>query len=104
MAKNPSAKQETWVQPLGQEDLLEKAIVTTLAFLPGKSHGQRSLVCYSPWGHKNVSRDLVTNQPTNAWKFYPLKKHYLVVMSFSHKYSTMFTFFPYFFHFFTLSF
>ena len=21
-------------------------------FLPGKSHGQRSLVDYSPWGHK----------------------------------------------------
>ena len=20
--------------------------------LPGKSHGQRSMVCYSPWGHK----------------------------------------------------
>ena len=24
----------------------------TLIFLPGKSHGQRSLVGYSPWGHK----------------------------------------------------
>ena len=24
----------------------------TPVFLPGKSHGQRSLVCYSPWGHK----------------------------------------------------
>ena len=24
----------------------------TPAFLPGKSHGQRSLVGYSPWGHK----------------------------------------------------
>ena len=23
-----------------------------LVFLPGKSHGQRSLVGYSPWGHK----------------------------------------------------
>ena len=25
--------------------------------LPGKSHGQRSLVGYSPWGHKNVRHD-----------------------------------------------
>ena len=25
---------------------------TTLVFLPGESHGQRSLVGYSPWGHK----------------------------------------------------
>ena len=24
----------------------------TPLFLPGKSHGQRSLVGYSPWGHK----------------------------------------------------
>jgi len=25
---------------------------STPVFLPGKSHGQRSLVVYSPWGHK----------------------------------------------------
>ena len=24
----------------------------TLAFLPGESHGQRNLVDYSPWGHR----------------------------------------------------
>ena len=24
----------------------------TAVLLPGKFHGQRSLVCYSPWGHK----------------------------------------------------
>ena len=28
--------------------------IPTPVFLPGKSHGQRSLVCYSPWGHKNL--------------------------------------------------
>ena len=26
----------------------------TPVFLPGKSHGQRSLVGYSPWGHKEL--------------------------------------------------
>ena len=26
----------------------------TLVFLPGKFHGQRSLVGYSPWGHKEL--------------------------------------------------
>ena len=31
-------------------------------FLPGKSHGQRSLVGYSPWSHKIVRHDLVTKQ------------------------------------------
>ena len=29
----------------------------TPVFLPGKSHGQRSLVGYSPWGHKRVRPD-----------------------------------------------
>ena len=30
---------------------------STLVFLPGKSHGQRSLVGYSPWGCKRVGHD-----------------------------------------------
>ena len=28
-----------------------------IQFLPGKSHGQRSLMDYSPWGHKRVRHD-----------------------------------------------
>ena len=44
--------QETWVQSLGQEDLLEKGMQPTPVFLPGEFHGQRSLVGYRPWGHK----------------------------------------------------
>ena len=31
------------------EDPLEEVTATTPVFLPGKSHGQRSLVGYSPW-------------------------------------------------------
>ena len=27
----------------------------TPVFLPGKSHGQRSLAAYSPWGHKELA-------------------------------------------------
>ena len=34
----------------------------TPTFLPKKSHGQRSLAGYSPWGHKRVTYDLVTKQ------------------------------------------
>ena len=30
----------------------------TAVFLPGKSHGQRSLAGYSPWGHKKVGHNL----------------------------------------------
>ena len=35
----------------------------TPVFLPGKSHRQRSLAGYSPWGHKRVGHDLATKQP-----------------------------------------
>jgi len=31
-------------------------------FLPGKSHGQRSLAGYSPWGRKRARHDLATKQ------------------------------------------
>ena len=46
--------QEMWIQPLGQEDPLEKEMQPTPVFLPGKSHGQRSMVGYSPWGRKEL--------------------------------------------------
>ena len=45
-------RRETQVQPLVQEDPLEKEMQPTPAFLPGESHGWRSLEGYSPWGHK----------------------------------------------------
>ena len=40
--------QETWIQSLGWEDSPEKEMSTHSSFLPEKSHGQRSLVGYSP--------------------------------------------------------
>ena len=51
---------DTWV---GQEDPLEEEMAThSSIFLPGKSHGQRSLASYSPWGRKRVGHNLVTKQ------------------------------------------
>ena len=47
-----STMRETWVQSLRQEDLLEKEMAIYSSTLPGKFHGQRSLVGYSQWGHK----------------------------------------------------
>ena len=32
----------------------------TQVILPVKSHGQRSLVGYSPWGHQGVGHDFTT--------------------------------------------
>ena len=37
----------------------------TPVFLLGEFHGQRTLVGYSPWGHKRVRYDLVTKQQRN---------------------------------------
>ena len=47
--------QETQVQSLGQEDPLEEGMQPTPVLLPGESHGQRSLVGYSPWGRKELN-------------------------------------------------
>ena len=44
--------QETQVWSLGREDPLEKEMATHSIFLPGKSHGERSLVGYIPWSRK----------------------------------------------------
>ena len=52
MVKHMPTMRETWVQSLGREDLLEKEMATHPVFLPGKSHGWRSLVGHSLWGHK----------------------------------------------------
>ena len=30
------------------------ALTLSLCLLPGKSHGRRSLIGYSPWGHKEL--------------------------------------------------
>ena len=35
---------------------------STPVFLPGQSHGQRSLMGYSPGGHKRDRQDLATKQ------------------------------------------
>ena len=50
IVKNLPAMQETWVWFLGQEDSPEKEMTTILLLLPGKFHGKRSLVGYSPQG------------------------------------------------------
>ena len=50
--KNLPANQETWVQSLGEEDPLEKEMATHSSILAWESHGQRSLMADSSWGHK----------------------------------------------------
>ena len=44
-------------------------MATTPVFLPGKSHGQRNLLDYSPWGRKRVGHDLNTHALNNVFGF-----------------------------------
>ena len=44
MVKHLPTIRETWVQSLGQEELLKKEMATHSSVLPEESQGQRSLV------------------------------------------------------------
>ena len=47
-------EKETQVRSLSQEDPWRRKWQPTPVFLPGESHRQRSLMGYSPRGHKNL--------------------------------------------------
>ena len=64
MVKNPPAMQETWFQSLSREDTWRREWQSTPVFLPGESHGQRSLVGYSPWGY--IELDMT--EQLSTWK------------------------------------
>ena len=64
--KESACPQESWVQSLGWEDPLEEAQQPTPVFLPGESHGQRSLVGYRPWSRKDSD---ATEQLTLSFSF-----------------------------------
>ena len=50
--KGLSTMRETWFRSLSWEDPWRRKWQSTPVLLPGKSHGQRSLVGYSPWGRE----------------------------------------------------
>ena len=57
VVKNPPAYAgdiRMWVQSMGWEDPWRRAWQSTPVFLPGESHGQRSLAGYSPQGHSQT--------------------------------------------------
>ena len=60
--KNPPAMRETWVPHPWVEKMPWRRAwqQPTPVFLPGESHGQRSLVGYTPWGCKESD---TTEQP-----------------------------------------
>ena len=64
MVKNLHAVQETQVQSLGWKILWRRKWQPTPVFLPGESHGQRSLAGYSPWGRKESDPTEQLTPPT----------------------------------------
>jgi len=52
--KNLPAIQETGFDPWVGKTPWRREWLPTPVFLPGKFHGQRSLVGHSPWGHKEM--------------------------------------------------
>ena len=63
---------DPWIEKIPQR----RKWLTTVLFLPRKTYGQRSILTYSPWGHKRVGQDLATQHReycisklnTNTWK------------------------------------
>ena len=61
--KKPAAKAQgarDVSSTLGGKDPLEEDKGPTPAFLPGESHGQKSLMDYDPWGHEESDTTEVT--------------------------------------------
>ena len=76
MVKRLSTMRETQIQSLGRKIPWRRKWQSTLIFLPGKSHEQRSLVGYSPKGHKESG--------TTEWlHFTSLHTHVEVIQSFT---------------------
>ena len=50
---------------------------STALFFPGESHGQRSLVGYSPWGRKEL--DMTEHTLTKLWVFLEQMAHLEIV-------------------------
>ena len=69
MVKNPPAiagrlRFDPWVKKISWR----RAWQPTPVFLPNKSHGQRRLVAYSPWDHKESDTTEQLKQVMSGWK------------------------------------
>ena len=62
MVKNPPAKQEMWIQSLGQEDPLEKEMATHSSILAWEIPWTEEPGRLQSMGHQRVGHDLETKQ------------------------------------------
>ena len=71
LVKNLPTMWETWVRFLGGKILWRREWLPTPVFLPGKSHGQKSLTGHSPWGCKEL--DMTERLTLNSTERYSPK-------------------------------
>ena len=64
-----NAEDETWVPSLGGKIPWISKWQPTPAFLPGKSHGLRSLEGYSPWGRNESDKTECVHSHTHTHNF-----------------------------------
>ena len=64
--KHLPARRETWVHPWVRKILWRRKWQPTPVFLPGESHGQKSLVGYSPQGRKEL--DMTERLHFTLWR------------------------------------
>ena len=67
MVKHLSAARRPGLDPWVGKIVWRRAWQPTPVFLPGEPHRQRSLVGYSPWGHKESDTTELTKHPGSVW-------------------------------------
>ena len=79
MVKNPPAMQEMQFDPWVGNIPWRRAWKPTQVFLPGESHGQRSLVSYSPCGCKESdTTEYLSQIGTSSWNSRVRGRHVLL--------------------------
>ena len=72
MIKNQSANagdiKKCWLDPWVRKIPWRRTWQSTPVFLPGESHGQRSLAGYSPWGHKQLDTTEATGHTSTHYE------------------------------------
>ena len=69
MVKNPANARDAGSVPGSGKSFWSRKRQTTPVFLPGKSHGQRSLAGYSPWDCKESDTTKQLNKNNNVLYF-----------------------------------
>ena len=78
---NAPAMRDTWVQSLGWEDPLEKEMVTYSSILAWRiPWTEEPDGIYSPWGHKRIGHNVVTEQQQEILDIINIQSKFLLFM------------------------